>query len=360
MKRITDYIIKYEEAILHFGVVGIVVLLLLGTIALAFGYGDKGERTLAYDESASAVNYNVYLKPNNTYDGSYIVGSTNRSYPTSLIDYLDIDYNYAVTFEDDVEGDISYRLVSLTSADKVDGATTANLWSEEHNIIASQTMHVSGREFAIAQNTKATYDVYTDILDNFEKEAHGVIAKGTLNVALVITGQLKTASFADPANFNARLDFTIPIATNSSVEATTNTVSQNQSLREIPTHLNLSHLLIVILGFILVIAGLILAAVYAIARHHKISAHPYEENVKKLLSAYDGIIVELSHAPAFKGTAVSDVEEFDELLDVYNSVHLPINYYKSRRASYFVIIGEKNAWRYILSEDDFKRNVKKK
>ena len=87
--------------------------------------------------------------------------------------------------------------------------------------------------------------------------------------------------------------------------------------------------------------------------------HPYEENIRKLLSAYDGIIVELSHAPVFKNTAVSDVEEFDELLDVYNSVHLPINYYKSKHASYFVIIGEKSSWRYIVSESDYKKHGKK-
>ncbi len=360
MQKIQDFIELHEDKILKYGICAMVIVYLLAAIGLGYGYGDKGELTSAYDESASSVSYKVYLKPNNTYKESYVIGEADRSYPTSLIDYIDLDYNYVVNFAEPVEGDITYKLVALTSADKVDGATTANLWSEEHNIIASQNLHVSGNSVAISQNTKITYDVYATILRNFEAEARGVVAKGSLNVALVVEGSLKPLNFADPANFNSRLNFTIPIASNSSVEAVTNTKNnQSSKMREIPTHLNLTHLLAVIFGFIMLILAVFITVAYAISRHHKIAAHPYEENIHKLLSAYDGIIVELTHAPVFKTSAVSDVEEFDELLDVYNSVHLPINYYKSRKASYFVIIGDKNAWRYIVSESDFKKHGKK-
>ena len=360
MKKIVECIEIHTEFILKRGILIIIALFLLAAAALGYGYGDKGERTSLYDESSSSISYKVYLKPNNTYEGSYIIGSADRSYPTSLIDYLDLDYNYVVNFNEEVEGDLTYKLVELTSADKVDGATTANLWSEEHAIVEPQDIHVKGNSFNIAQNTKITYDTYTTILRNFEAEARGVTAKGTLNVALVITGELKPASFTEPAAFNTRLDFTIPIETNSSVEAVANTKgNQTSVLRETPTHLDFWHSFIAFLGFVLLICGVLAVIAYIIAHRHKLIMYPYEENIRKLLSAYDGIIVEITHAPVFKNTSVSDVEEFDELLDVYNSVHLPINYYKSRKASYFVIIGDKNAWRYIVSESDFKRNGKK-
>ena len=359
MKKFKQLIDQHEDWLIRFGAAASAIVLLLGAIALGFGFGDKGERTLAYSEDGSSVSYNVYLLPNNTYPDSYIVGSADRSYPTSLIDYLDLNFNYKVKFAGHVEGDLTYKLVALSSADKADGSTTANLWSEEHNIIAPQTTHIDGDSFTVSQNTKITYDTYAIILKNFEAEAKGVVAKGSLNVALVIEGDLKPSNFVDPANFNSRIDFTIPIAANSSVEAKTNTRGNSTMLSEIPARLDALHIIIVILGLLLVLSGVCLLVGYIMAKKHKMDAHPYEENIRKLLSAYDGIIVELSHAPVFKNSAVSDVEEFDELLDVYNSVHLPINYYKSKHASYFVIIGEKSSWRYIVSESDYKKHGKK-
>ena len=360
MQQIKEFIENRAITFTRFGLTLAAALFLIGSIGTVYAFCDKGERVLNYDESASKIDYRVNLLPNNSYAESYIQGSANRSYPTSLINTIDLDYNYTINFDQPVVGDLTYQLVAVSNASKVEGSVRSEVWTSKPAEIADKyTLHIDGQSADISATTKLTYENYVAQLRVLEADARGVALQGSLNVALVISGQLKPKNFAKATDFGTRLDFTIPVASNSSVEAKT-AVKNNSpaTMREIPDHMDFRHVAIAFFSILVVLlSGAVLVA-YIYADRYRNHKFPYEENVRKLLSAYDGIIVSIKKAPAFRGVAIADVDDFDQLLDVYNSIHLPINHYKVRDTSYFVIVDNSRAWRYSVSKKDFKPSEK--
>ena len=72
--------------------------------------------------------------------------------------------------------------------------------------------------------------------------------------------------------------------------------------------------------------------------------HLYEIKLKKILSSYDSIIVTLDEMPNIENLSKIRVKTFNELIDVYNEVRMPINYYEQEQKSYFFIINESIIW----------------
>lgn len=362
MQNIKEFIENHAINFTRFGLTTVAIVFLIGTIGTVYAFCDKDEHVLVYDESASAISYKVNLLENNSYTEDYIIGAPNRSYPTNLIDTIDLDYNYTVNFDHPVTGYLTYYLVAISSADKVEGSVRSEIWSSDPvRITDDHTLRVDGTSANISAMTRVAYDSYVTQIRTLEADARGVSMQGSLNVALVISGDLKPESFANAKDFDSRLDFTIPIASYSSVEAKTAVKNGSSAImREVPDHMTFSHVLTAIVSILLILASIVILLAYIYANNYLNHKFPYEENVRKLLSAYDGIIVAIKKAPTFRGVAVSDVDVFDDLLDVYNSIHLPINHYKVRDTSYFVIMDDSKAWRYSISKKDFKKSENKK
>ena len=356
-----EQLAEKQQKTLNGGLLFAVFILLVGIAFAIFGLTDNIERTVSFSESGSSVSYQVHLLPNTSYNEQYLEGSPDLSYPTNLIDYLDLNYLSTVNFSEKVEGELQYKLVALTSADKIDGDTHARLGSDEETLIESDTAHVSDDSVMIGRQAKIDYSKYVDMIRRFETEAQGVTAKGSLNVALIISGSIKPESFDSATDHSSRVDFTIPIASNSSVEAKTSVKSgSDATLKESPAGLDPTHLIAAISGIILILTAVGIVIYWLIFRFIRTRTYPFETRIKQLLNSYDSIIVEVTRPPVSEGGNISEVDNFDELLDVYNSVHLPINFYPSGNEGHFVINGEKNVWRYVIKKKDLERNGKKK
>ena len=327
---------------------------IVGVILLTFGLVDKTKNVVSYNEGGSNIEYDVHLLPNDVYENGYITGSSDRSYPTSLIDYLDLQYKYSAAFSVPVSGVLHYKLVALTSADKVEGNVDAHLWEEEVELLPEQSASISGNSLALNQDVKIDYAKYLEKIKRFSSAAEGVIAKGKLNVAMIIEGDVKPAGFSEATQFSSRLDFTIAIDENSSVEGKIKEIKKDDIvLKEETVGTDLVHRISVLSGIALLFLTAIILLVWLVVRMHHAAKYPYETHVRKILDDYGGVIVEMRSAPNIMSESVSDVSDFDELLDVYNSTHAPINLYCDANASYFFIIGEKNAWRYVIRRSDF-------
>ena len=74
----------------------------------------------------------------------------------------------------------------------------------------------------------------------------------------------------------------------------------------------------------------------------------YELSLEKILKNYDSIIANANSMPNINGFKKIEISTFEELLDVYNEVRMPINYYQKNDKSTFIIINEGVAWVYSL------------
>ena len=178
---------------------------------------------------------------------------------------------------------------------------------------------------------------------------------GKLEVSLVITGDLTNSLFSNKMPLKSEMSISVPL-TEQAVEVSINTDAKNkeQVLASAPKMTDSAIIACRIAGLLFVAITIIAAFASHYVGRIKEAGVEYELNVKKLLSSYDSIIVDLKTAPNLAGIKVSEVDDFDELLDVYNSIHQPINFYTSRNTSIFIIINEKMAWKFTVRLSDYK------
>ena len=328
-------------------------MLILGELLIIAGIKHGEDISINYEEK-SAIDYRVYLKPNKFFETSFL--PAGRTYITSLIDYLDIDYTYGFEFDAPVSGDYSYYFVATLSADRItnSASTGGNYWSRDYAL----TEPISGkidnaRTLNLDYNLKVDYEKYNKILSEF-KATYSLAAEGTLKVAMVIKGEVANEKLDDPIALDTNLSLSVPLTEQSiEVSAATDT-TENQ--HNITSHIDgdsPSYLTMRIVG-VVACAGAIALAIVAFCLRKKLKhASRYEDKIKKILSDYDSVIVDVDQQPKLTGVNVLTVNDFDELLDVYNSIHLPISYYRDSKSANFIIINEKMAWRYTIVAKDF-------
>ncbi len=329
--------------------------IILGVLLVLAGFNHSQDIVINYEEK-STVDYKVYLKKNKFFESPYL--PAGKTYITSLIDHLDIDYNYNIEFDNQVSGNYSYYYVAVLSADRAtNGAGTgSNYWSREYALTEPVSGSVNNsRNLSVSQNLKVDYDKYNKILADF-KNTYALAANGTLKVVMRITGDVRDEHLEDPVSLNTELSLSVPL-TEQSVEVSVSTEAQ-ENRHSISSHIdhdNAGYITMRVVGIIAIVGAFVLAFL-AYRQYLSTKADTrYEDQIKKILGAYDSVIVEVGEQPKLAGVNVLSVNNFDELLDVYNSIHLPISFYRDAKSANFIIIDEKMAWRYSLAAKDFRK-----
>jgi hypothetical protein len=85
----------------------------------------------------------------------------------------------------------------------------------------------------------------------------------------------------------------------------------------------------------------------------------YDITLDKISKNYDSIIANVNNLPEINELKKIEVSTFEELIDVYNEVRMPINYYQNEQKteSTFIIINDEIVWIYTLKKNDFLKRV---
>ncbi len=212
----------------------IVVMLFLSIIFLAGGVYNifKGFHNFkwlnfSYQEDNS-VHYKVFLKDNDFFETPYL--DENKTYITSLIDHLNIDFQYLINFNDGkepapVNGEYQYVIKAIISADKKDNEA-GNYWTKEFVVKELSTMDVDNKEsYLIKENIDIDYNLYNDLLNEF-KTATKVSTDATLTIVMEVKNDVGTDDI--DLDFERKLSLTIPLS-ELTVEGKVNTESENGS-----------------------------------------------------------------------------------------------------------------------------------
>ena len=338
------------------------VLLVVGGFTTMAGFNPGHDYKMRYTDTGR-IDYKVYLKENSFFKDPYLSSKT-KTFITNLIDYLDLDFNYGLDFDDPVNIDYNYHFVATVTADKPrSGAgSTASGNGEFLTRTYNLTEEVSSRQentrnLSISENLKIDYDEYNKFLSDF-KTSTRVAVTGNLKISLVFDGSIYSDAIGEPTTLEyEEVYFNIPLA-ESSVEATVTGNSSEPREHFITRHIDQNIVYSAILrtvGILMIVAGVLVAAVAVRDYRDKQSDKRFENTVKHLLNTYDSVIVEVDKQPKLTGMNVLTVNDFDELLDVYNSIHMPVSYYRDNIGAHFIVISEHMAWRYSILERDFKK-----
>lgn len=326
-------------------VFGIVLFSLMDIYLYKNGYFEEKKITLNYKESGPDVDYKVYLKDNDFFDKKYLTKADNKTFITSLIDYINVEYNYVIQFDNKVSGKYRYYVVATLEANKNNGES--NYWSKDYRIIDEKSVDVKDTtQYVIHNNVDVDYNKYNGILSSFKKTLNLNSSSGVLKVYLVVNSELESNDIKAPIESKLLL-IKLPL-TELTIDASVDESSISNDVQTISKVIDSNRLQIMkSIGYIYIGAIVVCIILLIYISKKKKNVNRYESELKKILSTYDSIIVNVKTLPDLTEYKVIDVMTFEELLDAHGEVRMPINYYRDDLRSYFILLNENTAWRYV-------------
>ena len=325
--------------------------LIIGIVFIIIGFNNYKIIKFDYQENNN-IKYKVYLKKNNFFENDYL--EENRTYISSLIDYIDINYHYNIKYAYPVKGEYTYKIVAIVSANK----TNSNdyYWKKEYDLTDEKRGVINdSNELSLDENIQVNYDKYNQILKSFKKE-YGIASDGVLKIAMVVNHNSNYEEIKEPIIVDSNLSLSVPLMEQTVEASIQKDVKSSSDVIEYKDYdKNIKFLLFKIAGGILILVSLIYL-IYSIktSLSHK-RDDEYNYKLDKILKNYDSIIANVNNKPTLTGLKKIEISDFDELLDIYNEVRMPINYYQDsvKNSSTFVIYNDTIAWIYELKKDDF-------
>lgn len=336
----------------HFGATQRIVMYLififgflaLGVVFLGKAYQFSDGETINYKESYN-LDYKVNLKPNEFYETPSL--GMNMTYVASIIDTIDINYNYK--FDIDKASSVKFTYYTYAVLDITDKNGNSYL-SKNYQLEQPQEINIkSGTQAKINKKVSIDYGYYNSLANQF-RSRYGINTESKLKVYLKI---MKTNENKDLSiNFTEGEPFAleIPLSEKSvNININYNAVNDNNEVISRPAYsmTNKNDLVSSICFIVLSLYALICMVRFLIKIQVKKS--DYDRIIEKLLREYDRLIVNTSSKPNLHSNKLVKVKEFNELLDVRDTLQLPIMYYEvtKHQKCYFYI--NQNDMVYLLT-----------
>lgn len=328
----------------------VIVFSILGFILTKIGKHNYNEIKIKYQET-SDVNYKVYLKKNDFFEEEYL--EMNKTYITSLIDKIEINFKYNLDIDDFITTDYTYYIKGIISANKVNGEE-GSYWEKAYILTDKITNNIENTNSIEIDNTiMIDYQQYNDILNSFKKE-YGLAMNGNLKIILVIKNNINTKKIDRNIVKDSNIELNIPLTSLTievpiEIEGISN---EGLLLNDIIYKDNIGYIISKILGyffFMIAIISLIYLIYLTIIRIKQESI--YYKNLRKILKVYDSILVEVNTIPKLNKFNIISVKNFEELIDAHSEVRRPINFIYQKEGVKFLLISENIIWIYELKRE---------
>lgn len=314
---------------------------------------------LTYAEKSN-LDYKVYLKENDYFKEKYL--PKNKQYIASIIDYIDIFYDYTFTSSKPINAKYKYKVVGKINAQyKVDTNNIKQVWQNEYVLSEGKELEIKDKgTFTISENVKVDYDKYNQIISNFKKDYMlSVTSDLTVSLLVEVNGEYVPANKV--FNESNDINLTIPLSEQTiNINMDYKDINNNQiiSVQKLSRFSNISFF---VLGIVTSIASIftIYIVVKRIMREDK-KQSKYIKNLKKILHDYGDIIVEVKTPPLLPKNKSSEVKNFAELVNAQIEVRSPIVFSEIsvNEIGQFVLFDKEHAYYYLLKSDELNSNDK--
>lgn len=329
------------------------IILLVVIVAQYFTTRKVNDTVLAsisYYEQSN-VDYRVFYEENPYYDEAYL--GKGGTYVSSLIDKIDVDFDYYVNYSDKLKGKYNYYVRATIFA--LDNNDSNNIyWQKSFDLTDYQEIIFKDKkDYRIVEKVSVDYPEYNRLLSEYTNTLM-LDTKAYLSVELVIENN-GTYPGVEPIKYMSNVGLDIPLSErtiNMSIKSNLASDEQTINTKEDNRRERVYSKIIAGMSWLLVV---ILSACFALTYHNDIRKESlYSRKLRKILSTYDNIIVNVEKLPVLNDLSVVNVTTFEELVDAQNEVRLPINFKenKSRHIAKFVLVRNNLAWVYTLKEGD--------
>ena len=322
------------------------LLIFLGIVCLFIGYNNKKTVSLKYKEN-NDIDYKVYLKDNEYFDSEYI--DKGKTYITSLIDHIHIDYKYNIDYDQQVKATYKYKVIAQIEANKVENSS-GNYWTKQYDVTKYRNDSIEDiSHYSIMQSVDIDYNKYNEILKGFKNTVGLANSEGILKVILQIESKVDGEEISSP--IDSKLILKMPLS-QLAIEATIDS-DVNNRVKDISKTVrdnNPIYLVLTLVGILSILVSLLVLWVLIRNRHVYKLNNKYEVELKRIINTYDSIIVNVEELPDISEYNLIKVESFDELIDAHSEVRMPINYYQAKDYSIFLLFNDNTAWKYVLEK----------
>ncbi len=310
---------------------------------------------IEYAENSS-IDYKVYLKENKFFDDKYLTKESiineKKLLVAELIDKIVVSYNYVLSFSEKVNGTYSYYVKAIIESNE--SAGSKNYWSKEYILTEKKTKDLTNQDSLIVlEDVDIKYDKYNKILNDW-RDLAGISMDGKLKVILVFestVGAPKLEKKYQINNSDIRLEFPLSKAA-TEITINENASSSAKAIEEKEQSSDSKYMKYRIGVVFSIILAMICVIMIIVTRNNQKSENKYYVELKRILSTYDGIIVNVSSLPDLTKFNVIKVRTFDELLDAHGEVRMPINYYSQKNKATFILVNDTMLWMYVLRNVD--------
>ena len=192
------------NARLIFSICTFIILFASGLIFLLKSLSFTEQKVINYDEKSN-LDYKVYLKENDFYETPYL--GKNMLYIASLIDKINIDFNYHFTSSENINLDFNYNIIGkLVISDSEEKNT---YYEKEYKLLNDKKISMENNNNQIInENVAIDYDYYNNLANNF-KMTFGVNTTSNLIIYLSIN---KTGNDSQTMNNNSLILIKIPLS----------------------------------------------------------------------------------------------------------------------------------------------------
>ena len=360
MERVPNTV-DYVDDSFHFylSYKGRVLLYVISTVLLLIGayflvtrsYNDLGIRKLGYNENGNASDYLVKVRPDEFYPNGEVESGMN--YVLNNVDSIDANFKYNIYFSDMADVRYEYNVNAILL-----------IYGENDKLLApKQVIPIidknyvnlkSSNKFNLSVPVRINYKEYRSKIEKYFAD-NGVTGTAKLLVTMDVLSTIRYDYFEDAITKSSVVQMEIPLTSdNNQIQIKTSNYNNDDHFERViigePTNENLLYLGLVL--FILAIVTFIYFIAFLVKTNPK--KGKYNSLRDGLLKEFDQRIVEVKRIPSLAGLNVIDCYSFSELLDAQDTLKKPILYseiVKNQKCE-FVIVDDKNAFRYVLKAVD--------
>lgn len=320
------------------------VILLLNSIKI----GKKDTRQIDYVyQIKQKMDYKVLLYPNSFIEKEYL--GKGETYLSDLVKTINVTYNYQYNSSKKINLHYDYKIEAIVTGEYylANDDTASKVWTKKY-LISSKNGDVEDA-YALNLNPSAEidYNFYNDVVSEFRKELKLSI-NANLSVLLTthVTGKIDNNKIDDTKTMEIKLPL------NQLAFKITENLSESDSKQFMKEEIYVKDINYrrLITGVIAQISIIILVINYfRLILDIKPKSY-YEKKKRKYLKEYGDIIVEINNQILDDNFSVIEVKSFNELVDLEEESHIPINFYQfhGEEKGEFLIIHNNILYKYIL------------
>ncbi len=325
----------------------IVIFAFLSLIFLKKGLETKTYSSIYYIERSN-LDYRVYLKENPYFTEPYL--EKGRQYIASLIDYIDVDFNYDFNASDFMNLQYRYLIkADVTVYEK--GDTSKILYKTSDTLVPEKSLQYTGANvYTIRENLKVNYAKYNDIVSSFKKD-YSLALESQLKVTLYVFMNGQYDDIKQPISSSQTLALSIPL-TEQTINIGVNLKDLNEAsvVEEFSNVETINIVFFVLFGISLVLALVATVKLVRFLNKIKTKGTEYDRILATILKDYEGIVARVKKVPDFNGRTVIELESFDEILDISEKLDKPILFIEMHKhqKSWFLVVNHNEIYKYAL------------